>query len=222
MPEPAKPADAPASETPPPTNPPANTPPANEGKPAEGGFDPKILESEDLWKHPRMKELLDANKELKDLKTSMSQAEEDKLKEDNKFKELADKKAAEVTQLTEQLKTVRTDNALTIALSKVQVVDLDAALKLIDRSKLTIGDDGTISGIDDAVAVLKTDKAYLFNPAGGENPTLGNPANGGTPPNGAPAKFKRSQLQDPAFYKAHEKEILEAYSKGEIEDDINK
>lgn len=199
-----KPADQPAAPT--------TTP--------EGGADiAKVLENPELWKQPRIAELLEHSKELKKLKKDQETANETQLTEQKKFEDLATQRGEKITQLETRLQTMSLDQALTAALVKESVIDLDGALKLVDRSKLSVDDNGQVSGVEDALTALKTDKSYLFK-EGGNAPTLGAPSNGGTQPNSAPAKFKRSQLQDPAFYKANEKAIDEAWKASLIEDDI--
>lgn len=42
------------------------------------------------------------------------------------------------------------------------LVDADVALSLIDKTKITVKDDGTVEGVKDALEALKTSKSYLF------------------------------------------------------------
>ncbi len=181
----------------------------------------KVLENPDLFKTPRIKELLDAQKELKKLKEDADKKADDDLAEQKKWEDLANKRAEEITQLNSKVSELQTNQALTTALTKENVVDLDGALKLVDRGKLKFNDDGTIEGVDEALSSLKTDKSYLFQP--GSQPKVGAASNNnaGGDGSGGPAKFKRSQLRDPAFYKEHEKDILAANDAGLIEDDIS-
>lgn len=66
-----------------------------------------------------------------------------------------------------------------------------AALQLLDRSKITVGQDGTVTGMKDALTALATAHPYLLKPAaadagggtGGTPPAPGTaPANGGIAP----------------------------------------
>lgn len=215
----------------------AGTPPAGTGTPpapAASDVDlsklpadqlAKALENPELWKLPRIQELVTGNQQLKKLQEEQQKSREAQLASDKKFEELAGEKTTQVETLTSQLQTERTNNALVIALSQEQAVDVDAAVKLIDRSKITIDDNGQVQGVSDAVAALKTDKAYLFTAGGQTPPRVGAPSNQGAgqqPPAAGVAKFKRSQLQGPdgqQFYKDNKAAIDEAYRKGEIEDD---
>ncbi len=235
MPEPIQPTN-------PGANPPAPTPPADPSNPTPPAPTPpapgapvdlktldadqlqQVLENPNLWNLPRVKELRDQAAEAKRLKDEATAAENKRLEDNKEFETLAETRKGELETAQGQIKTMRIDQALTNKLVPEGVVDLDAALKLVDRSKLTIDDNGVVSGIDDVLTSLKTDKAYLFNKEGTPpaDPSLGTPSNptGGTPPTG-PAKFKRSQLRDPKFYQENRDEILKAQQAGLIEDDIS-
>lgn len=215
------------------TTPPAGTttPPAGDGG---AQFDPAALTQEQLnqvleknpeiWKTPRLVELRDKSKKFDDAQTAATAAEQKNLEDQGKFKELSEKQSGTITELQGKLKTSTINQALTNKLAPLGVVDLEAALALIDRSKVDVDANGTVTGIDEAIEALKTGKTYLFNTEGGGTTkpvgTPSNPGNGG----GAPgtSTFKRSQLQDPKFYQEHRAEILKAQAAGQIEDDVSR
>lgn len=210
--------DKPAGGEPAPTAPAAGAP---DLKTITGDQLAAVLENPELWKTPRMKELLANNSELKKLKSEQEAANEKSLTEQKKFEDLANQRGEKLTTAEKRIQTMTIDQALTNVLVKEGVIDLDGALKLADRSKLSVDDNGTVSGTAETLAALKTDKAYLFNNSNSGTPTVGgatNPGNGGNAPSG-PAKFKVSQLKDLAFYNANRKEILAAQAAGLIEDD---
>lgn len=183
----------------------------------------QVLENPALWETPRMKELLASSKELKALKDKQDTDTEEKLKQDKKFEELAQKKDQENSELRTQMETMTVNQSLTSLLIKENVVDLDGALKLIDRANISVKD-GVVSGTEDAITALKKDKAYLFSNSNGGNQNLGTASNAGNQnQSSGTMKFKRSQLQGPEgtkFYQEHKAEIDEAYSKGLVEDDV--
>ena len=49
--------------------------------------------------------------------------------------------------------------------AKLGLLDADAALKLMDFSRVSVAEDGTVRGVEDALGALKTQKAYLFGGA---------------------------------------------------------
>jgi hypothetical protein len=213
--------------------PPAPAPQPNNQPQPGADFDPtkltgdqiaKVLENPELWKQPRIAELLNHSKEYKTLQKQQSDAENARLAEEGKHKELAEKTGKENASLREQLKTSTVNQAMTNKLVGMGVVDLDAALKLVDRSNVSVDDSGNVTGVDQALEALKTGKAYLFTgqPGQPQQPKIGgptNPNNGGNQPTGV-QKFKRSQLADREFYNANKAEIIKAVAAGMIEDDL--
>ncbi len=209
----------PADGSTPPATPPAATPPAAPEVDVTKLSDEqllKVLEHPNFFNIPRVKELREKAAQADKLTESQRKAAEDKLKEEKKWEELSQQKETENATLKEQIKTSNINSALTALLVKENVVDLDGALKLVDRSQISVDDNGTVTGIDGALTALKTDKAYLFN--GSSQPNVGNPSNPtGTQPTG-PMKFKRSQLTQ-EFINANKDEVYKAMNAGLIEDD---
>ncbi len=180
-----------------------------------------VFENENLWKHPRFSGLAAQAQELKTLKDKQKADEDKRLTENNEFKTLAEQRASELESSKTEVKNMRIDQALTNLLIPEGVVDLEGALKLVDRSKVAIDDNGNVTGAKEALESLKTGKAYLFNKSGDDNKSLGGPTGGNSGDgNGAPAKFKRSQLRDPAFYQKNRDAILAAQKAGLIENDL--
>lgn len=179
----------------------------------------KVLENQELWKNPRLAGLLESDKQLKQLQKDNEAATEKQLQEQKKFEELATKRGDDLAKANQTIQNMRLDQALTTKLIGEKVVDLDGALKLVDRSKVQIDDNGTVTGIDEALASLKTDRPYLFGGSAAGH-TVGNASN----PQGQQAggsgqfKFKESQLTT-EFYQAHKAEIDEAGRLGLIEAD---
>lgn len=206
-------------------NPPAPTNP-NPGDNSGGDFDitkiprdqlEKVLEHPEFMKLGRVKQLADDSKAYKKLQEDQAKANDEKLKTDKKWEDLATNKETENTSLKEQIKNMNINQALTNKLVPEGVIDIEAAIKIADTSKIEVAEDGTVTGVDEVVAALKADKAYMFGKPG--QPTMGQPTSPQNEPSG-PSKFKRSQLRDPTFYAANRKEILEASKAGHIEDDL--
>jgi hypothetical protein len=174
-----------------------------------------------IWKSPRLAELREKSKKFDDAQSAADEAEKKRLEDEGKHKELNTKLTAELAESKKQLQDATINQSLTNKLAPLGVVNLEDALKLIDRSKIEVSDDGTISGIDAAVEALKTDKAYLFTGQGGQQKTVGSPTNSNTGGDSYTGPtFKRSQLRDAKFYQEHRDEILKAQAAGKIEDDI--
>lgn len=91
---------------------------------------------------------------------------------ENKNKEYAEK-------YSNELKELKLNSAIKLAIHG-KVFNEDIAANLFDKSKLVLGDDGKVIGIDEQLENIKKDNAFLFktgevktpyNPAGGSNPT---------------------------------------------------
>lgn len=190
-------------------------------------FDPKTIGEEDfnkifddprLWTHPRFKELNDRAKKAKEYETQQAEAEEARLKEQKKFEELAEKNKQKAEEAENKYKQAILDNKIQLEASKAGVVDLEAVLKLVDRSKITLDDDGNVAGLEEAVKSLLEAKPYLKNGEANNNVTIGNGTNPGSN-NTNVKRFTLSQIQDPEFYRENEKDILEAVRTNNIIDD---
>lgn len=173
----------------------------------------KVFEDQRLFNHPRFKQLNEKAKKLSEYEEQAKKAEEEKLKSQGEFQKLAEQKDQEAKVLREQLQNTKIDNQLQSIAQQLGAVDLDAVSKLVDRSLIKVNEDGSVEGVKEAVEKLQADKVFLFtkkatNIGGGTNP-----ANPGT------SEFTMSQIQDPAFYQAHSKEIQIAAAQGRIKND---
>jgi len=176
----------------------------------------KVFDDPRLWKHPRFKELNERSKQAKELEAKQADAEKAILVEQGKFKELSELRTKELEELKTKFNQSRLDNKLIAEAQKLGAVDVEAVLKLIDRSNIKI-DDESVSGYEEALKSLAEAKTYLF---GKSNVTIGSGSN----PSGAQTttkRFKHSQLKDAKFYKENEKDIAVAMKLGLIEDDMS-
>ena len=71
-------------------------------------------------------------------------------------------KQAELDQRTHADRDKRTSEMLTEAATKLGLVDPDGFLKVLDRTDLKVGDDGTVENADEVVAKFKSEKPYFF------------------------------------------------------------
>lgn len=88
----------------------------------------------------------------------------------------ANKKAA--AEYEQKIKDTKLDAAIKIVVGST-AQDVDIVAGLIDRTKLILGDDGKVTGLDEQVKALQTNKAFLFKTASGGNPYK---PNGGSDP----------------------------------------
>lgn len=203
-----------------PTPAPAPNPTPN---PAPAGIDPakftdedwnKIYENDTLYKHNRFSKLREDAEFGKQAREAQKKAEEEKLKEQQKFDELAKRKEEEATTWKSKYENAQIDNQIIAEASKNGVVDVDAVLKLLDRSAVKLTDNG-VEGVKEAVEKLLSEKSYLLG-SNNNGKGFGKGANPTNTPSGQ-KKFTLSQMRDHAFYTANRAEILEAQKKGEID-----
>lgn len=195
------------------------TDPAKTEASTQQGFDPSTVSDEDFAKvfsdprtftHPRFKALNEQAKEAERLKSEAEKAENAQLEKDKKFEELSQKKSAEADDWKSKFQTSQIDNKIAAEANKLGITDLEAATKLIDRTGISVDDNGAVSGVEEAVKALAESKAYLVDKSKGV-PTIGsnngNPADGNQPGTGSTRQFKASEIADPKFYQEHSKEI---------------
>lgn len=203
-----------------PVNPTATTTPGTDPvKPASSSqaFDPTTLSDEDFTKvfgdprtftHPRFKALSEKAAEADRLKADNEKAENARLEKNKEYQELATKHEQSANDWKAKFESSTINNAITAEAVKLGITDIDAATKLIDRSGISIGTDGAVNGVVEAVKSLAESKAYLVDKSK-QVPTIGSPSNPGNnnASQGSTRQFKASELRDPAFFKEHAKEI---------------
>jgi hypothetical protein len=200
------------------------TPTGTDPKPTENGGQPANQNNNDqmIPKH-RFDEV---NTQLADLKKWKDEQEaaakaktEEDLKKRGEHEQLANQYKADADKAKTELQNERINNRIVAEAAKLGVTDLDAATKLIERGQIKVNDDGTITGVVEAVQSMVESKPYLKT-SGVPQPTVGggtNPAPGSD--NNTP-RFKHSQLQDSKFYRENEAAISEALRLGLVEDDL--
>lgn len=138
------------------------------------GFVPRSRLNEETKAKDKLDEQLKArDKQLKDLEKSAGDNEE--LKRQIAGLQEANKQAK--ADFEKQVKEIRLDSAIKSAITNAH--DSNLVATLIDRSKLVMADDGTLSGIKEQLETIQKEKSFLFKsanggtgyaPAGGNNP----------------------------------------------------
>lgn len=134
-----------------------------------------------------LKENMAFKKKLKALEDAQAAADDARLKEQGKFKELAEKSEARAKAAHDKLR----NKAVELVAIRAGIVDPDA-VKLADLSGVTLDDDGNVSGAAEAVEALKASKPYLFGAQAmtpqGQKPTT-TPKPNGANSGGSPVTF---------------------------------
>ena len=104
----------------------------------------------------------------------------DKEKLEATIKQLQEDNKSAKTKYETDLKNLRIDSAVKLKLSGT-AQDVDIVAGLIDKTKLIVGDDGSVTGLDEQINPLKQSKPFLFKsdkqryePKDGGNP-INNP-----------------------------------------------
>lgn len=201
---------------------PANTPPANTPPATPPNGDNKGDEKQPV-PYERFSEVNAKARELEKWKQERekadAEAEQKRLEEQGKHKELADKALKERDEATAKYSNYVKVSELKVAALQAGCVDPDALAKIVDLAQVKVNDDGTVdnAALTALIEKIKTEKAYLFGAAQ-------TPANvgskGGAPntPTGQKPTFTRTQLRDAKFFDEHKAEIMEAMREGRITD----
>lgn len=131
------------------------------GKELPKHFVPKSQYNETAEAKKRLEsDLSDRDKQLTDLK---------KAAEGNEglqatIKELQEANKATAEKYENDMKELRTNTALKLAVAN-DVHDPDLLLGLIDKTRIEIGDDGSVKGLDEQIKSLRESKGFLFKEA---------------------------------------------------------
>lgn len=114
----------------------------------------------------------EVNEEKKNLQTAKKKAEDDleELKKsagDNadlqkQISDLQNAAKQKDTEYAEQIKAMKLANAIRLGITDAQDADLVAGL--VDQTKLILGDDGKLTGLDEQLKTLRESKPFLFKP----------------------------------------------------------
>ncbi len=122
------------------------------------------------------------NVEITDLKEQLTKRDTDieELKKTDpdlktKLDDLQTKYNQDTQDLTNKLSDSKLTGELKLALAQSKTKDVDLIVSLIDKAKLKLTDDGKLDGLDDQLNKLRTDKAFLFEPADGLKESEKNP-----------------------------------------------
>jgi len=176
--------------------------------PKEAPKAPEGLTAEQLkvaFEHPRFKELAQSKQELDELKASLAKDEEAKLTKNQEYQKLLEKRDAELAEAKTKASELQLQVAIERAAVAAGVTDTEAAIKLIDRSKVQQGKDGTITGVEDAVKALIATRPYLVT--GTAKVNIGSGTNPDQPAGQShPISWVRKQWATPAWVRAKHEE----------------
>jgi hypothetical protein len=204
--------------------PPVVAPSDNGGKaqepeaPVDKGYDLKSLPKEAweaIYQSDRFKQLNEKAKTADTLLKEKQTQEDDLLKEQGKWQDIATKREQEV----QTWKSNSINSEIKAFAAKLGAVDLNDVAALADKTGVQVDENGNITGAEEAVKALVENKPHLFS-SNNQPPRVGTGTNPGNANNQGIPKFTHSQIKDPAFFKAHEKDIMAAIRAGTVVDDL--
>lgn len=107
------------------------------------------------------KEAADRRKRLEALEADEAKRKEAELSEVEKADKRAKDAEARAAQLEQRWRDGMLRSAVTIAATQAQFYDPEDAYRLADLSQLTVDDDGTVTGVDEALRSLVKAKPHL-------------------------------------------------------------
>lgn len=136
---------------------PAGANPQGDPKPGEKPGDGDKRKFTDDEAAQLLKENMAFKAKLKAQEDAKTKDEEKRLKEQGEFKALSEKNQAKADAATNKLKFAE----LKAAAIKAGIIDLDL-VKLADVSKITVGEDGEVSGVDEVISAMQAAKPHFF------------------------------------------------------------
>jgi len=143
------------------------------------------------------------------------------LKEEGKYQELLKAQEDENEQLKSSLAELRINNQVLTIASKLKVLDTEVVVKLIDKSKLVLGEDGTYLNVEEVVKELITEKPYLAGASSDTSSSIGSKANATTESQSGNFVMTKSELRerlkDHSWYLENKDNITQWEKEGRID-----
>ena len=145
----------------------------------------KTLETAVADRDKQLKSLKDSEGDVQALKDQIT-----KLQADNK---------ANALKAAEDLKALKLSTAVQLAIGD-SAQDAELVANLIDKSKLILGEDGKVTGLNEQLKELKTNKSFLFKPEGDPKFKYDPNKGSGTPTNNPFSKEYYNLTQQAELY----------------------
>lgn len=144
----------------------------------DGEYVPKARFNEVITTKKALEDqLATRNKEMKSLQKQAESAKDVEALQ-KQITELTEKQKADQEDYESKLKQLKLDNAIALQIAD-KAQDVDIVSGLINRDKLIVNEDGSVTGLMEQVEDLQKNKAFLFKsatnqgytPKGGQTPT---------------------------------------------------
>lgn len=168
------------------TDPPAD-PPAPAGDPGQPSTPDSGRAFDDTYVAKLRQESAGYRNKLRDTEAQLAELRQAQMSDEERREARLTELATQNQALEAQVKAARLEAAVTAAAGRLDIVDPDAAVRLLDLTGVTYGDDGAPENIDTLLAGLLEARPYLRRPDPQPPvPQAGSPANPARPtPQGA-------------------------------------
>lgn len=157
------------------------------------------------------------SKETETLRAKLAEIEKAQMSETDRAKAEAAEKGEKLTSAEAALRQERVERQIERIARQLNIVDEDAAVRLLDHSQIEYDDAGKPTNVEGLLKTLIENKTYLVAAAGGQQQQQsgGSSTNAARPATGA-GTFTESQIRDRAFYEANKDAIMLAYNQGRV------
>jgi len=152
---------------------------------------------------------------LADYEKREREAEEAAMSERDRLAAQLKRAEAELKFAQESARDTQNHHEVERLATRLNIVDPEAAVKLLDWGSLDYDDDGRPQDVEKALKTLIHDKPYLLKDAGRtSNTSTGNPATRSSAP--GQRMYTMAEINDYQFYSKNREDIKRAYTEGRI------
>lgn len=106
--------------------------------------------------------------QLRSVEQKLAEYEQAKLTDQEKLAKRAEEAEKRAAELEQRYRETVIENQIIAAAQRANVIDVEAVARLIDRSQLTVDENGRAVNVEEAVKALLKQKPYLLAASGGQ------------------------------------------------------
>lgn len=179
---------------------------------AQGGDTP--TEKEQKPEVVEKAKYISLSKKLTEAQRQIDEFNRQQAEQQGNWEKIAKENEEKLTQLQSQVKQEKIQSALMREAQKLNPVNIDAVIRLVDQTSLEYTEEGEVSGVSEALQAIQEQVPQLFTVVPPQN--VGRES--GNPDKGASTRvYTQEQIDDPIFRKNNWDDIKKAYQEGRIQ-----
>lgn len=179
---------------------------------AQGGDTP--TEKEQKPEVVEKAKYISLSKKLTEAQRQIDEFNRQQAEQQGNWEKIAKENEEKLTQLQSQVKQEKIQTALMREAQKLNPVNIDAVIRLVDQTSLEYTEEGEVSGVSEALQAIQEQVPQLFTVTPPQN--VGRES--GNPDKGASTRvYTQEQIDDPIFRKDNWDDIKKAYQEGRIQ-----